>query len=1109
MTETQGTVTLLITDVVSSTELLQRLGEDATEVRRREHVGLLRESIAAHGGREVKNLGDGLMVVFSSTVDAVGAAVAIQQAVERRARQQDQAFHVRVGIDVGEPTRHEGDFFGTPVVVASRLCNTAAGDQIVVSELVRRLVGSRGGYQFRDLGPLTLKGIEEPVTACEVAWEPNDQPPTSGQAGIGSSAPLPLPGPLAITERTPFVGREADLGVLREHWELARQGQRRLVLLVGEPGVGKTRLAVELALAAHGQGATVLFGRTDEEAVHPYQTFVEALRHYVATCPLDQLHRSLGPYGPDLARLLPDLADRVPGLPQTPPGDAETERYRLFEAVASLLAKASQSAPLVVILDDLHWADKPTLLMLKHIVRSHEQSHLLLIGTYREAELDRSHPLTEMLADLRRDRAFDRVSVAGMDEAGVAALIRAHAGEQAQPAFTQAVHKQTQGNPFFIQELLDHVAEVSAQTKSEQLADPNLIGELDVPEGVREVIGRRLGHLSEDCNHALSVGAVAGREFELSVVERVSRLAAEQTLDVLDEAVRAHVVVEVPGTVGRYSFAHVLVRDMLYHDLTSARRVHLHRKVGEAIETVYSQNLAPHLAELAHHFFEASTDAGAAKAVDYARRAGERANALLAYEDAAASFRLALRALELQPSSSEGTRCEVLVALGDAQNWAGESRDAMDTFLRAGDVARDEGMAEQLALAALGFADSMRYAGQTEERPRAVALTREAIDAIDEGDSAVRARMMGSLAMLIYYDSTSEERDALTQTAVEMAQRIGDTQTIAYTLHSRHSAMWEPRYNEECLATATQIVRLGEDTGDKGMEARGEFMRIDSLLELGDIGAVNEAMDTWARLAEEVRLPSRLQAVFTSRRAMLALLAGRFAEAEQLAEEALQHRQRAQDEGATTVFAIQMFTIRREQGRLGELEDAMAGFIERYPEVRWKFALLYIHNELGRDDVADEFADVAAHDFTDIPLDINGLIGITLLAEVCASLADVKRAGFLYNLLLPYAERNIMAGVGAACNGPAARFLGQLAATMGRWQEANEHFERALEMSERMGARPYTAHIQREYAEMLLAKGEAADLDRAAALLREALPVADELGMTLLSERTRSALEQL
>ena len=1013
---------------------------------------------------------------------------------------------MRIGIDVGEPTRHEGDYFGTPVVVASRLCNAAEGGQIVVSELVRRLVGSRGGYQFRDLGPLALKGIDEPLAASDVVWEPADRPPEGGEAGTVTSGALPLPGPLAVTERTPFVGREADLALLHEHWQRALRGERRLVLLVGEPGVGKTRLAVGLALAAHRQGASVLLGRTDEEAVHPYQTFVEALRHYVACCPLDELRRNLGPYGPDLARLLPELADRMPSLPQTAPGEPETERYRLFEGVASLLAKASQSNPFVLILDDLHWADKPTLLLLKHIVRSHEPSRLLLLGTYREAELDRSHPLTELIADLRRDRAVERVQVTGMDEVGVGALIRAHVGEEAQPAFTNAVHRQTEGNPFFIQELLDHVAEVSAQTKSEQLADANLIEELDVPEGVREVIGRRLLRLSEDCNHALSIGAVAGREFELDIVERVSRLSEERALDVLDEAIAAHVVAEVPGTVGRYSFTHVLVRDMLYHDLTSTRRVRLHRQVGEAIEAIYGQNLTSRLAELAHHFFEASTDAGPAKAVDYAKRAGEQANALLAYEDAVVSFRLALSALELQPDSSDRTRCEVLVALGDAQNWSGESRDAMDTFLRAGEVARDEGLVEQLGLAALGFGDSMRFAAQTEERSRAAGLTREALDAIDEGDSGVRARLLGSHAVLIYYDSTSEERDTLTQTAVEMAQRIGDTETIAYTLHSRHAALWEPRYNEECLSTATQIVHLAEETGNKGMEARGEFLRMDSLLDMGDIRAVNEAMDTWARLAEEARQPDRWQGVATSRRAMLALLAGRFAEAEELAQEGLRLGQEAQNEGATTTFAIQMFTIRREQGRLDELEEAMAGFMKREPEVRWKFALLYIHNELGREDVADEFEEIAAHDFADIPLDFNWLIGLTLIAEVCASLADARRAGLLYDLLLPYAERNIMAAVGAACNGPAARFLGQLAATMERWQDAEQHFERALAMSARMGALPYLAHTQREYAEMLLARDEPADRERAAALLREALQTAGELGMTLLSERTRSAL---
>ncbi|TET95893.1 MAG: adenylate/guanylate cyclase domain-containing protein, partial [Dehalococcoidia bacterium] len=458
-----GTVTLLFTDLERSTEILQKLGDDEAQVLWRTHFSLLRNAVSARGGQEVKNLGDGLMVVFSSALDALACAVAMQQAVHRHNEQQEEGhrLQVRVGLHVGEPIREEDDYFGMAVVVAKRLCDRAQGGQILVSDLVRRLVGSRGSYTFRDLGPLSLKGTAEPLSAYEVVWEPAAEelaaplPPHVE----GPAAPLPLPPLLAIGERTTFVGREAELERLRHHWERVRTGQRQLVLLTGEPGIGKTRLAAEFALAAHAEGATVLFGRSDEAAALPYQPFVEALRHYVATCSPNELRARLRATGAELTGLVPELAQRLSDLPAPPPVEPERGRYRLYEAFTTFLAEASQVSPIVLVLDDLHLADRSTLLLLKHIVRSPGQSPLLLLGTYREIEIARTHPLAETLADLRRDRAFERVSLQGLDKGNVGALIGAWAGQEAPPALIEAVHELTEGNPFFIEEVLRHLVE--------------------------------------------------------------------------------------------------------------------------------------------------------------------------------------------------------------------------------------------------------------------------------------------------------------------------------------------------------------------------------------------------------------------------------------------------------------------------------------------------------------------------------------------------------------------------------------------------------------------------------------------------------------------------
>jgi class 3 adenylate cyclase/pimeloyl-ACP methyl ester carboxylesterase len=575
-----GTVTFLFTDLVRSTEVLRTLGDDEAQVLWQTHFGLLREAVAARGGQEVKTLGDGLMVAFASALDAIACAVAMQQAVHSHNQQQEERrrLEVRVGLHVGEPIREEDDYFGMSVVVARRLCESANGGQILSSDLIRRLVGSRGGHTFRDLGSLSLKGAVEPLSAYEVAWEPVAEEPAAPLAPqVDERAThLPLPPLLASEERTPFVGRERELERLHRYWQRVRAGHRRLVLLTGEPGIGKTRLAAEFAVAAHAEGATVLFGRSDEAALLSYQPFVEGLRHYVAACPTDELRARLGRNAAELVGLVPELAQRLPALP-LPPAESDRVPYRLHDACASFLAAASKACPVVLMLDDLHLAGTSTLQLLKHVVRSVLRSPLLILGTYRETEVARTHPLAQTLADLRRERAFERVSLHGLDEGETGALIGAWAGQQMPPALIEAVHELTEGNPFFIEEVLRHLAETGAIYRRDQGWTTRLtVAEMGIPEGVREVIDQRLSRLSEECNSVLTIAAVIGREFDLDALERASDLSMDRLLDVLEEAVAARVVDEVPDMVGRYSFAHTLIHETLYEELTTTRRVRLH-----------------------------------------------------------------------------------------------------------------------------------------------------------------------------------------------------------------------------------------------------------------------------------------------------------------------------------------------------------------------------------------------------------------------------------------------------------------------------------------------------------------------------------------------------
>ena len=566
-----GTVTVLFTDLVGSTPLRAKLGDDELERLRRGHFRLLREALGAHRGQEVKTLGDGVMAVFASALDALDCAVAMQQAVHdhNRELEDDQRLEVRIGLDVGEPIREEEDYFGTPVVVAKRLCDSAQGGQVMVSELVRRLIGSRREHTFRKIDSLKLKGIADQVIAYEAVWQLAAIRPVAGPRAREEAALCPLPHLLIGGERTAFVGRGRELDSLDAAWEGARADQRRLVVLSGEPGIGKTRLAAEFAARAHGAGATVLYGRSEEEPLATCQPFVEAFRFYVsAGLP--------GPLRERAVRIAEELAKPAP----EGPSDEEHERYRLFEEVASWLTSASEPHPLLLILDDLQWADKPTLALLKQIVRSPSASTegpLFMLGTYRSTDLAPQHPLLQLLAELRRSRAFERITLPGLSEGDVTALVGAWIGQEAPPGFIQAVYDQTEGNPFFIEEVLRHLAESGLiQQPDGRLPVDLALAQMAIPEGVKEVIGRRLSRLSDDCNSVLTIASVIGRDFGLDALERASNLSGDRLLELLEEGVAAKVISEVPHTVGYYSFAHALIYETLYEELTTTRRVRLH-----------------------------------------------------------------------------------------------------------------------------------------------------------------------------------------------------------------------------------------------------------------------------------------------------------------------------------------------------------------------------------------------------------------------------------------------------------------------------------------------------------------------------------------------------
>ena len=1087
---TSGTWTILFTDLVGSTELRARLGDDDADQLRAAHDHLLGEAVAAQGGDVVKGLGDGIMAAFSGAADAVTCAVAMQQAIDRHNRSTAEPIDVRIGISLGDARAEEDDLFGTPVVEAARLCGRAGGGQILCSDLVRAVAGSRAAHGFNSLGEFELKGLPEPLAVSEVLWEPL---PVEGPA-----SPFPLPGGLGVaSDRFAFVGREEELDSLRTAAKLAAEGDRATLLLAGEPGIGKTRLAYEVAQSRHCDGGTVLYGRCDDEVGVPYQPFVEALEHFITHCPPEDASRRMGRYPGELVRLVPWLADHMPDLPPPLESDPETERYRLFEAVAGWLVATSETEPTILILDDLHWAAKPTLLLFRHIAQSQDAARLLIIATYRDTDLERTSALPEVLGDLRRTAGVERVALRGLDETGVVEFLEHSAGhtmDAAGLALATAIHHETEGNPFFIGEVLRHLRDTGAIYEQDGRWTTHLqVNELGIPEGVREVIGRRLTRLSDEANQTLTLAAVVGRGFELEVVENVSDLDEELLLTALDEAVDARLVHETG--IGRYRFAHALVRSTLYDEVRPTRRARLHQRVGSAIETVHAGALDDHLGELAHHYSRSGAGGDAVKAIEFARRAGERALAQLAHDDAVLFYEQAAELLDGDEAEDRATMGEVLLGLGIARRRAGDPR-YRDTLLEAAHLAEEIGDAGLQCRAALANNRGFFSATGAVDRDR-IAVLERALGQIGPDDSATRARLLANLALEEIFAGDLSDRLARTDEALAVARRVGDPATLAHVLTTRSASIWDPSTLDERLSNTAEVVELAEQLGDPSALFFATWYRMATCLEAGRVDDYERALADVNQWAGELGQSTPIwMASFTT--AGDHFLRARLDQAEACALESLELGQGASEPDAVFFFGVLLWVIRREQGRLSEIRDLVRTAIEENPGIAGIAAMLAdTCIQLGEHDEARALLEpLSASGFGDRPRDQIWSSFMWVCAETAAGLDDARWSAALAELLLPYEHQLVYNGL--VPFGAMGATLGRLALARGELDDAERFFGRSLETEEQMRAPVLESRSRLGLARVAIARAAEGDAERARELLDRVLEVAREHGLTAL-----------
>ena len=881
-----------------------------------------------------------------------------------------------------------------------------------------------------------------------------------------------------------FVGRGHELAELVAGLEDAFAGRGRLFLLSGEPGIGKTRLAEELIAHAKARGARLLVGRCWEAGGAPaYWPWVQSLRAYVRESDPSALRGELGTGASELAQVLPELRERFSDLPPPAPAEPESARFRLFDAAAEFLRNAAAHRPIVLVLDDLHAADAPSLLLLRFLTRQLGSMRVLVLGAYRDVDPVPGEPLTEMLAEVGREPTARRLALGGLSHSEVAEYVELTASEMASPRLVTALHEQTVGNPLFVGEIVRLLALEGELPES--AGEPRLT----IPQSVRDVISRRLGHLSSESNRLLVLASVLGREFAPEVLARLGGVSDDELLEWLDEAIAAGVVSDLPGSPGRLGFAHVLIRDTLYEGLTSARRVRMHQLAVEALEQLHGEHPGSHLRELARHAIAAGDHE---KGLRYSRQAADRARELLAHEEAARLYLLALEALDLREPSDPSVRCELLLARGEALTSAGSTADAKDTFLAAAEVATSAHLPESFALAALGYGGRSGWQRAGDDR-RLVPLLEEALKTLGDAAPGLRARLLARLAGALRDQPSLEPRASVSAEAVEIARGLDDKDLLAYTLVSHALAIWGPDPGE-LVPIAEEVSRLAQETatGETILDALMLHSVVAWLMPAeGDAATLD---DRFNQAVEELGQPAdRWQAAMQD--VVWALHRGDFAAGEQLAEEALS-RGGPRRSDADCSYRLAMFVLRREQGRLAEIEDLIRDAVDEYPGYRsFRCFIPLLDYELGREDVARAgFDELAEDDFAALPRDSEWLFCLSVLAEVAVLLENLDAADVLYRLLLPYAEVNVLAA-GEVAIGPVGRFLGILGARIGRDEEAAEHFETAIAMTARMNARPWLAHTQHDYAQMLLARGKPGDAERARELLGDSVAAFQQLGI--------------
>ncbi|MCH2173171.1 AAA family ATPase [Myxococcota bacterium] len=890
-------------------------------------------------------------------------------------------------------------------------------------------------------------------------------------------------------------GREREISIFDAALEATCAGRGGLIPVIGELGIGKTHLLEEFAVRAAARGLQVhrtwCSGNEGAPPLWPWSRVIRAIGSARDDLSLDG---EMDEPEAIIAKIVPEWGGRSETARLSP----QEERFRLFETVSTFLSNAANRQPILITLDDLHWSDSPSLHLLEFLAREARSLPLLMVAAYRDTEARSSRDRAATLARLRRGPMEETLVLEGLSRPAIEQLVRRTYGGDPTPELLKDIEIRTRGNPFFVQE-------IGRFLRSERVAGSEVPRgkDLRLPPGVRDAVEQRLVPLSEGCLDLLRTASVVGNEFRDDLIGRVARQDSNVVARHLLEA-ESHGLVE-PATRcgGHHRFSHHLIQETLAARCVGVDREEIHEAIGVALEDLHSSYIEPALEELAHHFLAAFPACSAEKAVSYARRAGERAMSLHAWNEASSYFEAALDTLGGVAAGQLELRFELLLWRAESEAAANEFESrARSLYIESIEVARALGVPEKLGLAVLALSLGAVRASSDAEVARSdeylVGLLEEALGVVDERWIDLRAALMCRLALELYGPRGWDRGVELAEKSLGLARGSGNVDCIVHAMGVRLLYESGPRWVGSRLANATKMLEITRASHRLDLAPLAHRWRIVSFLERGEMDAARAECDAYTRLGESGRaLSSRWWS--TTLHCALALFEGRLAAAEEACLQAQQLLQHQPSPNATAIFGAQFSFVRRAQGRLDEVVPIlMSGIQPDLAEVAapaFHASLASFHAELGNHEEARErFEGLAARGFGDLLPDLTQLYCLAMLAEACHKLGDVQRAGELYELLLPFQAQNVVLLFGGMCLGSASRYLGLLATTRSDWAAAEVHFEVSSDANRKSGGDLWRAQTELDWAQMLLARRQSGDAERGQSMLTGCLAVAQSRG---------------